>query len=152
MKTIKVHIARDSQKASFDKAYVFPTKQDRVEFFKLIGDSERRFEVRVGQKLVIQHFRAWDVMRSEGWVQNGYDDHYLIWNKPDNELEELEICLKKHDWWYQMSDDHRYFVSGDKERAHIEFLMRKVDRLVAVELYNKYAPTEHKMRDVNNGN
>ena len=34
-------------------------------------------------------------------------------------IEEFEALLNKHDWWFEHSDDHRYWEKGHRERCII---------------------------------
>lgn len=55
--------------------------------------------------------------------------------------EMYEKALRTHDWYYQMSDDHRYWVKGTAEAARIKQLKERlmlIDRNRAEELYKKY--------------
>jgi len=58
---------------------------------------------------------------------------------------DLESLLKKHDWWYMMSDDNRAYKAGEESDKAIEAIMKSDNSPENVELYNKYAPTEFKM-------
>lgn len=40
-------------------------------------------------------------------------------------LKELEAALIAHDWYYQMSDDYRYYTAGRDAASHIQQLMRE---------------------------
>jgi len=57
-------------------------------------------------------------------------------------LVQLEELLKNHDWYYSMSDDHRYYEKGRKEseviREKIEKLNNNNCSVFTKELYDKY--------------
>ena len=74
-------------------------------------------------------------------------DHYVRVNQilmqaPQERLEqELIEALKSHDWYYAMSDDHSYFVSGQASIKRIKYLMREMeDSDRAEELFREFAP------------
>lgn len=54
----------------------------------------------------------------------------------------LERALKRHDWTYAYSDDHRYFAAGERSWANIRALMAQVPVETARELFNKARPTD----------
>jgi len=59
------------------------------------------------------------------------------------EWDKYEKLLKNHDWYYEMSDDNRYYTSGlaaSKEIRSIKDKLSKIDSKRATELFNKYAP------------
>lgn len=59
---------------------------------------------------------------------------------------ELEEKCKAHDWWFSMSDDHRFWVRGNEQRKEINKLVRRLRDIglgkEADEIYYKYAPEE----------
>lgn len=59
------------------------------------------------------------------------------------EVAELEEALKKHDWYYMMSDSMKVFDAGEKSAKKIRKMVIELD-VVGHELYNKYAPEEFK--------
>ena len=58
-------------------------------------------------------------------------------------LVQLEELLKNHDWYYNMSDDHRYYTIGRQESEEIQQTMEKLNNnncgVVTKELYDKYS-------------
>ncbi len=58
-------------------------------------------------------------------------------------LVQLEELLKYHDWYYNMSDDNRYYTAGREESKKIQQTMEKLNNnncsVMAQELYNKYS-------------
>jgi len=58
-------------------------------------------------------------------------------------LVQLEELLKNHDWYYNMSDDHRYYTRGRQESEEIQQTMEKLINnncgVVTKELYDKYS-------------
>ena len=57
--------------------------------------------------------------------------------------EQFETLLKRHDWFYGYSDDHRYYSAGRAQWEKIMSLMPaavSTDYNRVVELYNKYSP------------
>ena len=66
-------------------------------------------------------------------------------NEDGNPNSNLESLLKKHDWWYMMSDDSRAYKAGEESDKAIEAIMKSDNSPENVELYNKYAPKEFKM-------
>jgi hypothetical protein len=58
-------------------------------------------------------------------------------------FKELEEHLKRHDWYYAMSDDHHVWESGEQSRRHLVQLMLDagaVDKKKAKGLFDKYRP------------
>ena len=61
-------------------------------------------------------------------------------------LETLESQLKHHDWFYEYSDDHRYYNSGLRERSQIWNTIEQLQELgenefdQAIALYKQYKP------------
>ena len=62
-------------------------------------------------------------------------------------LETLEEQLKSHDWFYEYSDDHRYYNSGLKERDEIWRTIEEIQEIApsyvfdqAIDMYKKYKP------------
>ncbi len=49
-------------------------------------------------------------------------------NKYIKMLLELEELLKHHDWYYAMSDDHRYYTAGRKSFEKIWKLMDELHK------------------------
>ena len=60
----------------------------------------------------------------------------------EQKLAELALAIKHHDHYYQMSDDHRVFLSGTAEKeAIIERLEEVFDKLSEqLEFWNEHAP------------
>ncbi len=58
-------------------------------------------------------------------------------------LVQLEELLKNHDWYYNMSDDYRYYTRGRQESEKIQQTMEKLNNnncgVVTKELYDKYS-------------
>tara|TARA_R100000315_G_C5193232_1_gene112858 strand:- start:165 stop:374 length:210 start_codon:yes stop_codon:yes gene_type:complete len=65
-------------------------------------------------------------------------------NKTDmnNKLQRLEELLQTHDWYYNMSDDHRYYLQGRRQYNEIWRLMDELKDngyfTEAENLYDKY--------------
>jgi hypothetical protein len=59
-------------------------------------------------------------------------------------LDALEELLKKHDWYYMMSDDNRAYTQGSAQQYEIRKIMKGLESMGysndAKTLYNKYAP------------
>ena len=59
-------------------------------------------------------------------------------------LEDFEELLKKHDWYYDYSDDHRIWQRGrdmaDVIRMARQSLTEQGFDIEAQELYNRYCP------------
>lgn len=51
--------------------------------------------------------------------------------------------LKLHDWYYDMSDDHRVWVKGKNQRHDLGKLQIEVDP--NFEIWNQYAPDDFKV-------
>jgi hypothetical protein len=70
-------------------------------------------------------------------------------------LDALEELLKKHDFYYMMSDDSRVYNQGSSKQSEIREIMKSLEDIGygkdAKTLYNKYSPfkmTEGKKEDV----
>lgn len=55
----------------------------------------------------------------------------------DKSLEELWSLLEAHDWYYNYSDDHRYYVKGSNERKVLQSMVQENGTLLR--LYEDYA-------------
>ena len=61
-------------------------------------------------------------------------------------LDTLESQLKHHDWFYEYSDDHRYYTSGLREFTQIWHTIDKLQEICenefdqAIDMYKKYKP------------
>jgi len=67
----------------------------------------------------------------------------------------LEEQLKSHDWFYEYSDDHRYWAAGLKEKIEIADTMKLMKQAgysdLAKTMLNKYKPkVENNPHDSNN--
>jgi hypothetical protein len=54
--------------------------------------------------------------------------------------DQLITALKSHDWYYQMSDDPRWWEKGSNEADEISALMSQLPRERAKELHDMYSP------------
>ena len=60
---------------------------------------------------------------------------------------QLAKMLEDHDWWYQMSDDHRVYCAGEAQYTAIKALIKQIGN-DGVDMYNAAKPQEdwyHKM-------
>ena len=59
-------------------------------------------------------------------------------------LDALEELLKKHDWYYMMSDDNRAYTQGSAQQYEIRKIMKQLEDIEygddAKALFNKYSP------------
>ena len=61
-------------------------------------------------------------------------------------LDTLESQLKHHDWFYEYSDDHRYYNSGLREFTQIWHTIEQLQEIgenefdQAINMYKKYKP------------
>jgi hypothetical protein len=61
-------------------------------------------------------------------------------------LDTLESQLKHHDWFYEYSDDHRYYNSGLREFTQIWHTIEELQSIgenefdQAIDMYKKYKP------------
>jgi hypothetical protein len=59
-------------------------------------------------------------------------------------LDALEELLKKHDWYYMMSDDNRAYTEGSAQQYEIRKIMKQLEDIGynddAKALFNKYSP------------
>ena len=60
-------------------------------------------------------------------------------------LEKYEQLLKAHDWFYHMSDDHRYYDRGRKQSVELRLALTELENQglyeEAKELFNEISPT-----------
>ena len=59
------------------------------------------------------------------------------------EMERYARLLKKHDWFYEYSDDHRVWQNGREERTVLNSLREQFDPQAT--LWNTFAPHECKI-------
>lgn len=56
-------------------------------------------------------------------------------------LTDLEQALRRHDWWYEYSDDHSLYSRGRAERDQINWMIRALESAgqhqEAKDLYSK---------------
>ena len=52
--------------------------------------------------------------------------------------------MKKYDWYYEMSDDHREWEKGNSVDHKLRALGKKIGAGKAIEIFNRYAPTDRK--------
>ncbi len=50
--------------------------------------------------------------------------------------------LEKHDWYFEMSDDHRYWVNGKRQLAEINEAMKDMNHSDAIDLWNEFCPVD----------
>jgi hypothetical protein len=137
MKEINVRI--ENAKDYKSNWFVARTQDDYDAFIAIVGDGWED-----GKRGSLAN--AWNIMQKEGWIHDksigemSMSSFYIVWVKPENDVEKLELTLRHHDWWYQMSDDYGVYSSGEKARKNIEAMMKKVEPSVAKELYEKYCP------------
>jgi hypothetical protein len=59
-------------------------------------------------------------------------------------LDALEELLKKHDWYYMMSDDNRAYTQGSAQQYEIRKIMKQLEDIGYIKdakaLFNKYSP------------
>jgi hypothetical protein len=85
---------------------------------------------------------AWDVLRSNGWINDGLAEEYYLFLMPETNEEKLELLLKHHDWYFEMSDNNRYYSSGRYILGKIQRLIYKVGEPTVTQLWDKYAPKD----------
>ena len=122
-------------------------------YFKTVND-RTQFKLTVPNEYLNPCWKAWDYLIGNGWFHDGYwndgkhtkdvvigSSNFLVWKKPENDAEELELLLKNHDWSYEYSDAHNTYARGEKERDRIKRLMKKIGNPQAVEIYKKFCPS-----------
>lgn len=66
----------------------------------------------------------------DGNMQEDAYDPTQIYGKKDEPqgdlMQQLEQALKSHDWYYMMSDDHRYYTRGSEQARNIHNLITKL--------------------------
>ena len=55
-------------------------------------------------------------------------------------LDEFEKLLRGHDWYYMMSDDHRWYLAGYRQAEKIRSMVPKIPPKEGAKLWDKYAP------------
>jgi hypothetical protein len=64
----------------------------------------------------------------------------------DASLEALESECKAQDFYYLYSDDHRVWSRGFERNKRIHAILNKLSHSRnAIEIFNRYAPEEHRM-------
>lgn len=109
-----------------DDIFEFATMQDADAFFEIVEIGTR------------PTWHAWDKLERVGYkMMARRDDDMLVWQLPETKLEDLEIRLRKHDWYYMFSDDNRVYLAGEDS---LDTIKRAVKELGAEgeALYNKY--------------
>lgn len=66
----------------------------------------------------------------------------------------LREQLTRHDWWYSMSDDNRYYLAGQQQSEAIKKTIKTLKSFGLPEkeidiIFNEYAPEEFKITRVN---
>jgi hypothetical protein len=56
----------------------------------------------------------------------------------ENKMEDYVARLKRHDWYYERSDDHNAYTRGNTARKKIMELAKQLDP--EYEIFNQYAP------------
>jgi len=73
-----------------------------------------------------------------------YEEDFMI------TLADYETMLRTHDWYFHMSDDHRWYVRGRDERnasdSAIKELTAAGQREEAVRLFNDISPSDFFMK------
>ncbi|MFW6310860.1 MAG: hypothetical protein ACOC1K_01350 [Nanoarchaeota archaeon] len=64
----------------------------------------------------------------------------LIKESHEEIRQELIDALQNHDWYYEMSDDHRKYLEGEREIKKIYVLLKQLSEEDARTLWNEYAP------------
>ena len=142
MQTLMVRIGeqRITPPREFEEGvYEFPTKDDETLFYDSFPNSREVVETTFNKQASFQYYLAWRALEKLGWVHDGSKDGYLWWVYPTMPADKLELALKHHDWYYMMSDDYRWFSSGQKEQDRIKEMMKEVGEPLASEMYHKYA-------------
>lgn len=128
-----------------ESSFLFPTKEDEQLFLTIIPSLNCYQHIFKGKR-VDSSWNAWQVLRKKNWwhdrAEKIGDDYFLVWLYPETPLEELELCLRHHDWYYQYSDDHRVWTSGESAWHRIEELKTKVTSSEYATLLDKYAPSK----------
>ena len=68
----------------------------------------------------------------------------------DELWEHFEQIVKAHDWWFAMSDDHRVWVNGTAQQAHLtecSNILGELDASRRDSILEKYAPAEINFTD-----
>jgi hypothetical protein len=68
----------------------------------------------------------------------------------DELWEHFKELVKTHDWWFAMSDDHRVWVNGITQQAHLKEcsnILGKLDASRRNSILEKYAPVEINFTD-----
>lgn len=145
MKTIKAKIIEDSYlKNNPEECFLFPSEEDKKALFSFIPDLSFLLFTYQGVTKVAAH-KAWDVLRKNGWIHDGFDkNRYIIWHLPETDLESLELELKYHDWYFDYSDDFREWNTGQSTLTRIKTLMSKINSLEAQALWDQYCPFNKK--------
>lgn len=79
--------------------------------------------------LILQSIQQLPLSQRSGRQANVFADTCTFldeWEgRCETSLERLERLLKNHDWFYQFSDDHRWWSAGQLQARHIELLVKE---------------------------
>jgi len=69
-----------------------------------------------------------------------------FWTANNNEYFELITALQRFDWHYEMSDDHRYWVAGERARAEVQRLIDSLslqNKVLVKEILKEFAKVQY---------
>lgn len=78
----------------------------------------------------------------ENNIRRQYSRNCITDDALDIAVEAYTDMLKNHDWYYEYSDDHRYWSKGRNERDNILWAQKKLSErgFDPEPLYNQYCP------------
>ena len=118
----------------------------------LAGWADRNGQLTPKGKIAVKALLSnWDVLDDYGHFLDDDNDDMNEADASDdlnpNELSDentFEDLMKKYDWYYEMSDDPREYDRGTAMDKQLQSLAKSIGIDRAVELFNKYAPSDRK--------
>ena len=118
----------------------------------LAGWADRNGQLTPKGKIAVKALLSnWDVLDDYGHLLDDDNDDMNEADASDdlnpNELSDentFEDLMKKYDWYYEMSDDPREYDRGTAMDKQLQSLAKSIGIDRAVELFNKYAPSDRK--------
>ena len=121
-----------------DGTKIVGIKPWNMEYDRKTGQNERR-EWSGRWIVFINGRKVRDERDSRMSLQNALEDILL------NQVDKYAASLKRRDWYYQYSDDHRYWVSGERHTKDLQAMYSKMsppEQRAAYEIFLKEMPAD----------
>ena len=143
-----VQAQRDAMGEGIDEASKDP--HDKAKVMKVDG----KFEVYTTQGGEIKTFKTEDEAKKFAADYNSKNEDFrpgvdlgASFEKLKNVMsaeDRFEALMQKYDWYYEMSDDPRYFTAGNKMDNELRSLAKIIGAQKAIEIFNRFAPQDRK--------